>query len=580
MRIINKLFYLSLITLLWCFSTCFSQSVKTSDSPFVKIDTGFVVNDLGFSQGVAWGDYNNDGYPDLYVSNSWINDNNLFYLNNKNGSFTKITEGIVANDPGNSNGCSWGDFNNDGYLDLYVSNVNNQNNFLYLNKGDNSFEKITQGSIVTDLEWSYGCAWGDYNNDGFLDIYISNYQGQNNSIYRNEKDGTFSKISSDVLPLDNSSSINATWGDLDNDGYLDIFVCNKGVNILYRNINGEYFVKIETGEIVTDNVSSYGSSFADYNNDGFLDIFVANWHVKNCLYKNNGDFTFTKISDCPIVTEDEDSEGSSWGDYNNDGFIDLFVTNDGINSLFKNLNGEDFIKVEDSVLCTTENNSNGTTWTDIDTDGDLDLFIANGGNTKNLFYTNIGNNNNWIKLKLNGNISNRSAIGAKVKILYGDGKMQYQEVSAQSGGGCGAQNDLSRHFGLGENTSIDTLVIKWPSGVLDKYSNLESDSLYYFNETYNFAPSILNPPNLICQNYPNPFTNNTKIIIRLEKPEKVSLSIYNIEGALVNKAFDNEIIGTTRYLLLEGSDFSAPGVYYYELQTESVVIVKKMVFVK
>ncbi|RLD61636.1 MAG: hypothetical protein DRJ01_07545 [Bacteroidetes bacterium] len=556
------------------------KSVKKNQISFTKVDTGNIVNDLGYSQAVAWGDFNNDLYPDIYVSNSWINDNNLVYINNTNGSFTKITTGIIANDNANSNGCSWGDYNNDGFIDLFVSNVNNQKNFLYKNNGDNTFKKITQGDIVNDTSWSYGCCWGDYDKDGYLDMFVSNWKDQCNSLYHNNQDGTFTKILTGEIVNSVSNTFNASWADFDNDGFPDLYVTNIGQNYLYQNINGKYFEQINKGSIVTDDACSYGCSIADYNNDGYLDVFVANWNGKNFLYKNNGNFSFSKIDEFPFNTDKENSEGSSWGDFNNDGFIDLFITNDGVNSLYQNVDGQYFVKLTNTILTSTENNSNGTSWTDFDNDGDLDLFIANGGNQKNLFYINSGNENHWIKLKLIGKTSNKSAIGAKIKIRYGNNKVQYHEISSQTGGGCGSQNDLTQHFGIGFNQIIDSLKIIWSSGIIDNFTNLQTDTLIIIKESGNNGIVDLDKTITLEQNFPNPFNKKTRINISTKKPLKLTLKIYDYNGNIISCPLINELINDCKQIDLGSSIFIHSGIYYYELTTGNNKLVKSMVFIK
>lgn len=214
--------------------------------------------------------------------------------------------------------------------------------------------------------------------------------------------------------------------------------------------------------------NSFGCSVADYNNDGFLDLFVANWWGRNHLYKNLGNGQFKKITNSPVTNESLNSEGSSWGDFDNDGDLDLIVTNDGNNSFFENNNGF-FSKLEHISPASDSSNSNGGTWNDMDNDGQLDIFIANGGNQPNLLYRNPGNNNGWIKIKCVGNKSNRSAIGAKVTVFQNK-KMMSREVTSQTGGGYGGQNGLILHFGLGQKET-DSIIVSWPSGAISKIIN-------------------------------------------------------------------------------------------------------------
>jgi len=202
---------------------------------------------------------------------------------------------------------------------------------------------------------------------------------------------------------------------------------------------------------------------------------------KNWIYKNLGDFKFEKLNIPPFDSDYNNSEGSCWGDYDNDGFSDLLITNDGVNSLYKNIDGKSFKKMHFGSLTDSSGNSNGIIWVDIDLDGDLDIVIANGGNQRNQLFENSGNDNNWVKIKLEGTISNRSAIGAKV-IVYSGKLTQHQEIQSQSGGGCGSQKQLLLHFGLGQNTLIDSVQVRWPSSPISTELNLGCNSIITIKE--------------------------------------------------------------------------------------------------
>src|SRR5439155_143910 len=190
--------------------------------------------------------------------------------------FTAITNGPVVKDGGDSTGCAWGDYDNDGFLDLFVSNEQGQNNFLFHNNGDGSFAKIISGNIVNDGGASYGCTWGDYDNDGFLDLFVANLN-ENNFLYHNNGDGTFTKVTSGRIVSDGGASQGCAWGDYDNDGLLDLFVANRNqINFLYHNDGNGAFTAITNGAIVNDVDYSWSPAWVDYDNDGFLDLFVAN----------------------------------------------------------------------------------------------------------------------------------------------------------------------------------------------------------------------------------------------------------------------------------------------------------------
>ncbi|MFC2167326.1 FG-GAP-like repeat-containing protein, partial [Acidobacteriota bacterium] len=191
---------------------------------FTKVSTGDIVTDGGVSTGCAWEDYNNDGYLDLFVSN--YDENNFLYTNNQDGTFTKVISGDIVTDGGLSQGCAWGDYDNDGYPDLFVANQDGQNNFLYTNNGDGSFTKVTNEIVVTDGGHSASGAWGDYDNDGDLDLFVANSDYLNNFLYTNNGNGSFTKVTSGVVVMDGENSTSGAWGDYDNDGDLDLFVAD------------------------------------------------------------------------------------------------------------------------------------------------------------------------------------------------------------------------------------------------------------------------------------------------------------------------------------------------------------------
>ncbi|MCH7498095.1 MAG: VCBS repeat-containing protein, partial [Candidatus Marinimicrobia bacterium] len=307
---------------------------------FTRINTGNIVNEGAPTYGAAWGDYNDNGYIDLFVANVADRISSLF-RNNGDGSFTKLTSGAIADAAVSSIAASWGDYDNDGDLDLIVCS-GEANNLLFANNGDGTFSRITAGVIIADIGGNP--SWGDYDNDGYLDLFITT--AGRNLLYHNNKDGTFTKITTGRIVTDNGSSNNGSWGDYNSDSYLDLFVSNgSDVNVdnfLYTNNGDGTFTKITTGAIVNDGGMSMGASWADYDNDGDLDLFVTNGSSfesqDNFLYQNNGDGTFERILAGNIVNDGGYSWSCAWGDMDNDGDLDLFVTNNpgdvrGSNSL-------------------------------------------------------------------------------------------------------------------------------------------------------------------------------------------------------------------------------------------------------
>ena len=263
---------------------------------FTRIKDGPIATDSFGSISASWGDYDNDGDLDLFVAN--VAAHNLLYQNNGNGTFTKITSGpIVTDRVVDSVVGLWGDYDNDGDIDLYVVNgwFALYANFLYRNEGNGNFTKITAGRIVTDVEGSTGGSWGDYDNDGYLDLYVCNsVNDAANSLYHNNGNGTFTKITGGDLVTDLGHSTGSSWIDYDNDGDLDLFVVNVfgATNKLYRNNGDGTFTKVTSGAIVTDANFSFGCGWADYDNDGDQDVYVTNGGIsqtwRNFFYRNDG----------------------------------------------------------------------------------------------------------------------------------------------------------------------------------------------------------------------------------------------------------------------------------------------------
>jgi len=451
-----------------------------SAQTFTRITTGSIATDAGLSKAATWSDYNNDGNVDLFVPNTIFEDNFL-YLNNGDGSFTKILSSTIVNDGGNaqtanSETATWGDFDNDGDLDVFIS-YNGPNNQLHRNNGDGTFTKITSGSIVNDGGGSRATASGDYNNDGFLDVFVANRFGENNFLYKNNGDGSFTKIISGPVVNDGGDSQGCAWADYDNDGFLDLLVTNASDNFLYNNNGDGTFTKITTSPIL--NYFGPGGSWGDYNNDGFLDLFITNsqQNEPNALFKNNGDGTFTRITEGSIVNDLGISRGSAWGDHDNDGDLDLVVANGVLvasenNFLYSNNGDGTFTKILSGPVVNDGGLSLSVGWADYDNDGDLDLFVGNTSEV-NFLYKNNGNQNNWLNLKLIGTSSNTAAIGAKVRVkalIDGTETWQMREISGQTGRG--GQNSLNAEFGLRDASVIDAIKVEWPSGIVQNLVNI------------------------------------------------------------------------------------------------------------
>ena len=455
---------------------------------FTKItNAGSIVTEPGAYLACAWGDYDNDGFPDLFVTAS--NDTsvarkNFLFHNNRDGTFSNVTNTVVTAEARTWTGCGWADYDNDGNLDLYVLSSSSQGlaseSELFRNNGDGTFTKMSArsaGAIVTAAD-SYGPAWADYDRDGFLDVLVARIG--TDFLFHNNGDGTFSNVVTNIgIALKNQAGYRAMWGDYDNDLWPDLSLevnsatATPGKSLVYHNLGGGTFTNQVPG-IDTQYGTWADGVWVDHANHGYLDFFALSGPV-NLLYQNNRDGTFTKTTNNTVGNPDV----CAWGDYDNDGFLDLYVIaptgphlyhNNGDGTLTEILSGaivEDQIKVE-AVACT---------WVDYDNDGFLDLFVPyNGGggnmiNTNRLYHNN-GNNNGWLKVKLVGTASNRSAIGAKVRvqaIVRGQPVAQMREINSGDGF---SGNPLEAHFGLGDATNVDWVRIEWPSGIVQTLTNV------------------------------------------------------------------------------------------------------------
>lgn len=471
---------------------CIFIALQTSAQFFEYNTETAVTESAGGSRAATFADVDNDGWLDIFITNGPSGgENNELFLNDGKGGFLQNTSSIITLDNSPSDGATWGDIDNDGDLDLYVATWYGAPNRLYFQNNDGSF---TESKVIDSRGFSETASWADFNKNGYLDLYItnsSNGQGSNNEFYMNQADGLFHKEKNfEITKLaENSRSVN--WIDYDNDDDLDLFVSNEDEpNELYRNDDGNLTPIIDIN-VTSTKKTSMGSSWADYDNDGDLDLYVANFRDQNELYKNNGDGTFEQITTGDIVNDLNYSFGTAWGDIDNDGDLDLYVANGFSNSergndLYINNGDGSFSKNENSITVENDGWSFGAAFGDYDNDGFLDLLVANTLNEKeaNHLFHNKGNENNWLILDLEGTASNKSAIGAKVKItaeIGGKQVTQLREVSSQS---CyNGQNSLRTHFGLGDASNVQNIEVIWPLGNVETFNDVEVNQILEVKET-------------------------------------------------------------------------------------------------
>ncbi len=493
--------------------------------------------------GSAFFDYDQDGDVDLYILNGskvvgfpdQEHPRNTFYRNER-GKFVDVTDEANLDDTGWGMGCAIGDYDNDGDLDIYITNYGR--NVLYDNRGDGTFVDVTEYAQVGDERFSTGCAFFDYNSDGYIDLYVANYvdfkhflqttpnksyvwkglrvhfgprgmKGSGDILYRNQGDGTFADVTVEarVVDQDKLYGMGVIGGDYDRDGDVDIYVANDtGANFLYQNQGDGTFTDIgwmigaaygESGEAQ----GCMGIAYGDYDNDLYQDILVTNfWEQTNTLYHNDRGTFFSDLSFDAGVGK-ESFRFLAWGteffDYDNDGDKDLFVANGHLfpqldranlgtsyaqtNQLFENLGDGTFVEVSQvsGKGLKIKKVSRGASFGDYDDDGDLDIFVLNINDRPTLLRNDGGNGNNWLMVKTIGTRSNRDGIGARIEVRCG-GLTQSAEI--RSGASYLSHNDLRSHFGLGQREAIDLLVVRWPSGLEERFENFSANRLVVLRE--------------------------------------------------------------------------------------------------
>ena len=514
--------------------------------------------------GLALFDYDNDGWLDLFLVNGTRFEGistehpptNLLFRNNRDGSFTDVTEkaGLVWS--GWGQGCCVGDYDNDGYEDLVVTYWGGIT--LYHNNRDGTFTDVTEKAGLVQKSsiprWNTGCCFVDYDRDGFLDLFVANYvnfdpqaapqpgdsqycryfglsigcgpQGLNggtNTLYRNRGDGTFEDVSErsgiavprgPAAPTfvaeqwipSGSYGLGVCAADFDNDGWPDIYVaCDSVPSRFYHNNHDGTFEEIgsQIGCALNENgvpQGGMGVGVGDYDCDGWLDIVKTNYSDQTAnLYHNNGDGTFyDAVFQAGLGAN---TKYLGWGvglfDFDNDGWVDIFMSNGHVfpevdtrqlhvtfkqrKILYKNLGNGRFADVTSisGPAVKEPRPSRGTAFGDFDNDGDIDVAIINMNEPPSLLRNDSRSRNNWLKVKCIGTKSNRSAIGARVRVVTGR-HSQMNEIL--SGSSYLSQNDFRLHFGLGQSKQADSVEIRWPLGLVESFKNIEANQLLVLQE--------------------------------------------------------------------------------------------------
>jgi len=500
------------------------------------------------SGGVALIDYDRDGWPDIYFTNAQSVEMALagkkarsaLYHNNHNGTFTDVTDKAGVGYPCWAMGAAVGDYNNDGWPDLLVTCFGGV--VLYRNNGDGTFTDVTrQSGLSNDSGWATGAAFGDYDNDGWVDLFVSHYvaltlsnlpsfgsmktckyhgidvqcgpkglNGSPDNLYHNNADGTFTDVSKKASVDDpqNRFGLTAVWSDFNNDGRLDLFVTNDGQpNYLYRNDGDGRFTDVAylAGVAVNQDgaeQANMGVALGDYQHNGLFSLAITHFNDEyTALFRNDGKMSFSDVSYASGIAPATTAYvgwGDAFFDFDNDGWPDLLLVNGHVypqvdslditakyrepGLLFLNQHDGTFKNISNLVgpAIQTPQVSRGMAVGDLFNDGRLDIVIENLKGGPMILQPQGGPTNHWISFALEGTKSNRLALNARVKAIAGD-LVQTGEVL--SGGSYLSQNDLRLHFGLGSKDHVDRVEILWPDGKMEVRSNLAADRFYTIKES-------------------------------------------------------------------------------------------------
>lgn len=452
-----------------------SEALFTNASALANVD------ESGLHHAAAVADFDGDGWEDIYVATK--QGINRLFRNTGGMHFEEVAEAAGVNDAGNSNAALWADFNNDGWPDLVTGNYLNANR-LYINNGNGTFEDATDIYNFGNEGPCRSLHAADYDGDGWIDVYVVN-MNSHNAMYRNMGGQTFQNVTFPTGTVDTGIGMGCVFFDSDNDGDQDLYVTHDGnqVNKFFEN-NGDGTFAENAAEVGLDYQGNcMGVDVADINHDGWLDVYITDLYPSE-LFLNDGDGTYTAIGETAGVNDSGMSWGCVWFDYNLDSEWDLYVVNDyafapTANRLYRG-NGDmtyDLVSEGDPVLEHTYSDY-GLAQGDFDRDGDLDLAIATTGSSVQPGFQILENQNetgHFIQFKLEGTISNRSAIGARVEIHF-NGQTRVDEINC--GQGYSGASSLVVHFGLGESTAIDSMNVIWPSGVVSAHGAFNADSTY------------------------------------------------------------------------------------------------------
>ncbi len=554
-----------------------------------------------FAGGAAVGDYNNDGYLDIYVVRGNVGPN-LLYKNKGNATFQEVgaAAGVALT---NTRGCgpTFADLNGDGWLDLVVGGVEGTSPAVFKNNGNGTFQNITATCGITYSGDTYSISLADYDRDNDLDIFMTHWgeaQFTGGHLWRNNGNLTFTDVEQDAgFFLFGDAlfdySYTANFADINSDSWPDLLLTSDYHNSeIYMNDGDGTFTCTTTPVISDDN--GMGAAAGDFDNDGHLDWFVSgksappgtakllDAETGNRLYRNTGNGTFEDRTDSAGVRVGYWGWGSSLADFNNDGHLDIYQTNGTTlvtgyyqdrSKMFISTGLATFTELGDSLNVDDNAQGRGVSAFDFDRDGDLDIFVACNSQSPILYRNRGGNARNWTTIKLRGLPPNSEGIGARVSVTTAS-FTQMREMRV--GSNYVSQDPAEAHFGLGTAPIISEIRIEWPSGQIDIFNNIPVNKYLVFNESgmTSVLPQTPGSPEPIVSldgSWPNPVTNAATIRYSVTGSAPVTLRVFDVAGREVRTLVDGTHAAGPYTAIWDGRDASqrdvAAGVYFYRIES-------------
>ena len=487
----------------------------------VAMEVGLAEN--GISGGTCMEDFNRDGHLDIFATEYGMDDQCKLFFSDGKGGYTDVTEQAGLTGMVSGLNCLQADYDNDGWVDILVLRgawcypFGKHPNSLLRNMGDGTFQDVTRAAGLWSLNPTQAAAWADYDRDGDLDLFIGNESAPEVphpcELFENQGDGTFKEVAREhglgsILEFVKGCA----WGDIDNDGWPDLYISLMGGNnLLYRNVEGKF---LEIGQLagVQEPFYSFPCWFWDVNNDGLQDIYVASYDLprqdilagdfarelqglpgldeKSCLFINNGDLTFSDKTKEFNLDRSMYAMGANFGDLDNDGFLDFYIGTGAPdfstvvpNRMFHNLDGKGFEEVTSAGNFGHIQKGHGVAFGDMDRDGDQDIYMVVGGGYEgdeftNILYENPISDNNWIVVELEGWKSNRKGIGCRIAIELTDGRQVHRTVGT---GGSFGSSSLQQEIGLGQ-AEIKSLTVTWTDSSIQEFKKVPVNAKVIINE--------------------------------------------------------------------------------------------------